>query len=85
MKLDFFGHPSYVGDFHAQHPLLAANKEEPPAAAQPVKPVENTSKPDISASSETKTPQAAKEEDPKKNPTGWLDEIREKKLGFKQP
>ena len=86
VKLDFFGHPSYVGDFHAQHPLKpAANKEEPPAAAQPVKPVENTSKPDISASSETKTPQAAKEEDPKKNPTGWLDEIREKKLGFKQP
>jgi hypothetical protein len=86
VKLDFFGYPSYVGDFHAQHPLKpAANKEESPADAQPVKPVENTSKPAVSASGEAKTTTAVKGEEPKKNPTGWLDEIRRKKLGFKQP
>ena len=85
VKLDFFGHPSYVGDFHAQHPLKPATKEEPPADAQAVKPVENTSKPVVSASAETKTPPAAKDEAPKKNPTGWIKTIQEDKLGFKLP
>jgi hypothetical protein len=86
VKLDFFGHPSYVGDFHAQHPLKPVSKEEePPADAKPAKPVEDTANTVVPASGETKTPPAAKEEEPKKNPTGWVKKLQEDKLGFKLP
>ena len=86
VKLDFFGHPSYVGDFHAQHPLKPVSKEEePPADAKPAKPVEDTANTVVPSSGETKTPPAAKEEEPKKNPTGWIKKIQEDKLGFKLP
>ncbi|MFH0984881.1 MAG: TraM recognition domain-containing protein [Candidatus Omnitrophota bacterium] len=86
VKLDFFGYPSFVGDFRAQHPFAQpANKEEPPKDAQAAKPIEKTLKPAVSASRETKTPPAAKEEAPKKSPSEWVKIIQEEKTGVKQP
>ncbi|MFH0986039.1 MAG: TraM recognition domain-containing protein [Candidatus Omnitrophota bacterium] len=87
VKLDFFGHPSYVGDFRAQHPLVetAAKKEEPPAALPAAKPEENTSHAVVPVSGGTETPPATKEKETRKDPTGWIKTMQQEKTGVKLP
>lgn len=82
VKLDFFGHPAYRGEFIVKHPEKSAPKKETSATDGASK----SGEPSAGAAAPTGTgtqPPAAKAKEPQKDVTGWLDRLAGKKIGVK--
>ena len=83
VKLDFFGHPSFAGEFEPIHAAIPEKKMKPDTAPPPGKAPDKASTvakpPDV----ETLEKQAAKKEEVKVNHTSWIDAVEHEKLGMK--